>query len=70
MRVRVDRNADTVYVNLTGRAVKNSREVADGVTIDYDADGHMVGVRIGDVSQRTNDPGALKGIGVEMASDK
>jgi hypothetical protein len=30
MRVRVDREADAVYVNLTDRAIKDSAEVADG----------------------------------------
>jgi uncharacterized protein YuzE len=36
MRVRVDREADAVYVNLTDRAIKDSAEVADGIVVDYD----------------------------------
>jgi uncharacterized protein YuzE len=59
MRVRVDREADAVYVNLTDRAIKDSAEVADGIVVDYDDDGRIVGVEILDASKRTGDPTAL-----------
>jgi uncharacterized protein YuzE len=37
MRVRVDRAADAVYLNLTDRRIEDSEEVADGIVVDYDA---------------------------------
>ncbi len=60
MRVRVDHGADAIYVNLTDRAIKDSEEVADDIVVDYDAEGHIVGVEILDASKRTGDPEVLK----------
>jgi uncharacterized protein YuzE len=60
MHVRVDREADAVYLNLTDRAMTESEEVADGSVVDYDAQGRIVGVEILDASKRTDDPQVLK----------
>ena len=66
MRVRVDHGADAIYLNLTDRAIKDSAEVADGIVVDYDADGHIVGVEILDASKRTDDPEVLKQFSFEL----
>jgi uncharacterized protein YuzE len=60
MRLRVDRAADAVYLNLADRPIKDSEEVADGIIADYDDSGRIVGVEILDASKRTDDPEALK----------
>ena len=60
MHVRVDHAADAIYLNLTDRPIKESEEVADGIVVDYDHEGHIVGVEILDASRRTNDPATLK----------
>jgi len=60
MRMRVDHAADAVYLNLTDRPIKDSAEVADGIVVDYDAEGRIVGVEILDASKRTDDPDVLK----------
>ena len=67
MRVRVDKAADAVYLNLTDRPIKDSAEVADGIVVDYDDEGRIVGVEILDASKRTNDPEALKQFSSEQA---
>nr|VFJ66646.1 MAG: Protein of unknown function (DUF2283) [Candidatus Kentron sp. FW] len=36
MRVRIDHEADAVYINLTDHGIEDSEEVADGVIVDYD----------------------------------
>ena len=66
MRVRVDTVADAVYLNLTDRPIKDSEEVADGIVVDYDAEGRIVGVEILDASKRTDDPAALKHFSFDM----
>jgi YD repeat-containing protein len=66
MRVRVDHGADAVYVNLTDRPIKESEEVADGIIVDYDAEGRLVGVEILDASKRTDDPAVLKQFSFEL----
>lgn len=66
MRVRVDQAADAVYLNLTDRPIEESEEVADGIVVDYDAEGHIVGIEILDASKRTDDPAALKQFSFEL----
>jgi len=66
MRVRVDHGADAIYVNLTDRPIKDSAEVADGIVVDYDAEGRIVGVEILDASKRTDDPEVLKQFSFEL----
>jgi uncharacterized protein YuzE len=66
MRVRIDHGADAVYLNLTDRPIKDSAEVADGIVVDYDDQGRIVGVEILDASKRTDDPEVLKQFSFEL----
>ena len=65
LRVRVDHGADAVTLTLTDRPIEGSEEVADGIIVDYDAEGRIVGIEILDASKRTDDPGALKAFSFE-----
>jgi uncharacterized protein YuzE len=66
MRVRVDYAADAVYLNLTDRAIKDSEQVADGIVVDYDDEGRIVGIEVLDASKRTDDPAVLKQFSFEL----
>jgi YD repeat-containing protein len=66
MRVRVDHGADAIYLNLTDRPIKKSEEVAEGIIVDYDAEGRIVGIEILDASKRTDDLTALKQFSFEL----
>jgi YD repeat-containing protein len=66
MRVRVDQGADAVYLNLTDRLIRDSEEVAEGIVVDYDAEGRIVGIEILDASKRTDDPAVLKQFSFEI----
>jgi len=66
MRVRVDHAADAVYLNLTDRAIKDSAELAEGIIVDYDDEGRIVGVEILDAAKRTDDPEVLKQYSFEL----
>ena len=68
MRVRVDHKADAVYLNLTDREIAKSEEVADGIVVDYDAQGRIVGLEILDASRRTGDPAVLKQFSFDLPS--
>jgi len=68
MRVRVDHGADAIYLNLTDRPIKDSEEVADGIVVDYDDEGRIVGIEILDASKRTDDPKVLMQFSFEMAT--
>ena len=67
MRVRIDQAADAVYLNLTDRPIEGSEEVADGIVVDYDAQGRIVGVEILDAS-KTDDPEVLKQFSFDLSS--
>jgi uncharacterized protein YuzE len=66
MHVRVDQRADAIYVNLTDRPIQDSAEVADGIVVDYDDQGRIVGIEILDASKRTDDPDVLKQFSLEL----
>ena len=54
MRLHYDAATDSLYIDLAERPSVDSDEVADGVVLDFDADGHLVGIDINHASQRVN----------------
>ena len=70
MRVRVDHGADAVYVNLTDRPIKESEEVADGIVVDYDNQGRIVGVEILDASKRHGRSGGAQDLQLRRAGGR
>ncbi len=42
---------DSLYIELSEKSSVDSREVATGVVLDFDADGHLVGIDIDRASQ-------------------
>lgn len=66
MRMRVDHGADAIYLDLTDRPIKDSEEVVNGIVVDYDDEGRIVGIEILDASKRTNNPEVLKQFSFEM----
>jgi uncharacterized protein YuzE len=45
---------DSLYINLSERPSVDSREVAPGVILDFDAEGRLVGIDIDHASQVVN----------------
>ena len=43
---------DLLYIDLIGRASAESREVSEGVVLDYDAEGNLVGIDIDNASRK------------------
>jgi uncharacterized protein YuzE len=66
MRVRVDSKADAIYLNLTEREIAETEQVADGIMVDYDSEGRIVGIEILDASRRTGDLSVLKTISFDL----
>jgi len=52
MRVRIDQEADAVYIELTDRVIENSEEVSGGIVVDFDKEGRVVGVEIWTLPRR------------------
>ena len=52
MRLKIDREADALYLTLTEGPASRSEEVAPGIIVDYDEQGRLVGVEVLYLSQR------------------
>lgn len=46
MRVTYYKDTDSLYIDLSENPSVESQEVAQGVTLDYDAQGNLVGIDI------------------------
>jgi uncharacterized protein YuzE len=66
MRMRMDEAADALYIRFDEAPIVESEEVSDGVILDFDASGRVVGLEMLGVRQRfpTAD---LKRVEVEVA---
>ena len=51
MRTSYDAEADALYVRFAEVSIANSEEVADGVVLDFDAEGRVVAIELLDASR-------------------
>ena len=51
MKLNYDRETDSLYIDLNSRPSADSREIQDGVVIDVDAKGKIVGIDIQHASE-------------------
>ena len=52
MRIEYDREADALYIGLTGSPVDDNIDIEEGITLDVDKHRHLVGIEILDVSKK------------------
>lgn len=52
MKISYDPEADAIYIELRDVKPADSRDIEEGVTVDLDADGHVVGIEILDAQER------------------
>lgn len=52
MKISYDKETDSLYIHLADRASVDSDEVNDGVVLDFDANGALVGIDVQHASQR------------------
>ena len=53
MKLKVDREADALYLRLDDSAIVESEEVSPGVVLDYNEQDQVVGVEILGISKRS-----------------
>lgn len=51
MKLHYDRETDSLYIDLNARPSVDSREIQEGVVIDFDARGRIVGIDIQHASE-------------------
>ncbi len=52
MKIEYSKEADAIYVYFKEEYVAKSNEIEDGVVIDFDKNGQIIGIEVLDVSQR------------------
>ena len=52
MKLHYHPETDSLYIDLNARPSSDSREIADGLVVDFDAEGNVVGIDIEHASQK------------------
>lgn len=52
MKINYYADTDSLYIDLSSKPSVDSREVSDGIVLDYDADGNLVGIDIDQASTK------------------
>lgn len=52
MKVIYDKDTDSLYIDLVDRPSVDSLEAVDGIVLDFDAVGRLVGIDIDQASQK------------------
>ncbi len=54
MRLNYYPETDSLYIDLSEHPSVESREISEGVVLDYDADGNLVGIDIDNASAKVD----------------
>ncbi|MFA7158174.1 MAG: DUF2283 domain-containing protein [Kiritimatiellia bacterium] len=52
MKLNYYRDTDSLYIDLSAKPSVESREISEGIVLDYDADGNLVGIDIDNASRK------------------
>ncbi len=52
MKLNYYPETDSLYIDLSERSSVESREISEGIILDYDADGRLVGIDIDNASNK------------------
>lgn len=64
MKIEYDPEADALYIQIREARPADNLDIEDGVTVDIDAQGHIVGLEILDASKRLS-PADLSSITIQ-----
>ncbi len=69
MKVNYYPDTDSVYIDLADKAVSDSKEVADGVVLDFDENGNVIGIDLQDASKKL-DLKTLESVSISISIPK
>jgi len=64
VRITYEGEADALYI-VFGEGPATVEEVAEGIALDWDSEGRLLGIEILDASKRLTDPEALRRFALE-----
>lgn len=59
MRIEYVKEEDALYIRLREAKIVDSKDIEEGVTVDLDEKGHIIGLEILDASERLGMPGIV-----------
>jgi uncharacterized protein YuzE len=54
MKLNYYPDTDSLYIDLSEQQSTESREISEGIVLDYDANGNLVGIDIDNASRKVN----------------
>jgi len=54
MKLKYYSDTDSLYIDLSERPSAESREISQGIVLDYDAEGNLVGIDIDNASRKVD----------------
>lgn len=54
MKLNYHQDTDSLYIDLSSKTSVDSREISQGVVLDYDGDGNLVGIDIDNASTKVD----------------
>ena len=54
MTFNYDSATDSLYIDLSSKPNSDSREISEGIVLDYDVDGNVTGIDIGNASNKVD----------------
>ncbi len=54
MKLNYYSDTDSLYIDLSERPSAESREISQGIVLDYDAEGNLVGIDIDNASRKVD----------------
>ena len=52
MKIEYDKEVDALYIRIQEKEVARTQEVSDGVNLDFDGDGRLIGLEVLSASKR------------------
>lgn len=56
MKITYDPDKDILQISLRNEPIEETTQISPGLVLDYDEDGHVVGIEIRKASMRTSNP--------------
>jgi uncharacterized protein YuzE len=54
MKLKYYPDTDSLYIDLSGKVSADSKEISEGVILDYDVNGNIVGIDIDNASKKVD----------------
>jgi uncharacterized protein YuzE len=52
MKIEYDKEVDALYICLQNKKVKKTKQVEEGINLDFDKNGRLIGIEILDATER------------------